>query len=217
MNRLPRPPLLIISDRRLARRPLSEVAVDVFEAGARWFMLREKDLPRVQAAALARACHTAAEAYGAVLTLNMPHAVEIAREVGVRSVHVQQVQAVAAARDVLGDAALVGMSAHTPDDVAAAAAAGADYVTWSPVFPSVSKAEYAPTGDGMAQLRAIASQAPIPVVALGGITPANAARCLAAGATGVAVLGVVMQAPAPGRVVAALLRVCGWQTAAGAW
>lgn len=217
MNALPKPPLLIISDRRLARRPLSEVAIEVFDAGARWFMLREKDLPHAQVVALARACQTVAEAYGATLTLNVPHVLRVARAVGVSSVHVQTPRAVAEARAALGEAALVGMSAHTPDDVDAAVAAGADYVTWSPVFASVSKAGYAPDGDGVAQLRAVVHRASIPVVALGGMTPSNAAAALRAGAAGVAVLGFVMQSAAPGQAVVRLLAACGWQKAAGAW
>ena len=43
--RLPDPPLLIISDRSQARRPLVEVAAAAFAGGCRWFSLREKDLP----------------------------------------------------------------------------------------------------------------------------------------------------------------------------
>ena len=42
--KLPVPPLLVISDRRQARRPLEEVAEVVFAGGCRWFSLREKDL-----------------------------------------------------------------------------------------------------------------------------------------------------------------------------
>nr|WP_290666874.1 thiamine phosphate synthase [Ardenticatena sp.] len=217
MNALPTPPLLVISNRQLVRRPLSEVAAEVFEAGARWFMLREKDLPRPQAVALARACQTIAEAYDAVLTLNVPHVLDVARAAGVSSVHVQTPQAVVKARAILGQRALVGMSAHTTADVEAAAMAGADYVTWSPVFASVSKVGYVPEGDGVAQLQAVAYRAPISVVALGGITPSNAMTALQAGATGVAVLGFVMQAAAPGKAVMQLLAACGWQTSAGAW
>jgi thiamine-phosphate pyrophosphorylase len=46
---------------------------------------------------------------------------------------------------------------------------------------------------------------PLGVYALGGVTPATAAACLAAGAVGVAVMGSVMRAPDPGAVVRALI------------
>ena len=45
MNPLPTPPLLVISDRSQAKRPLPEIAEAVFRAGGRWFSLCEKDLP----------------------------------------------------------------------------------------------------------------------------------------------------------------------------
>ena len=51
---LPVPPLLVISDRHQARRPLEEVAEAVFAGGCRWFSLREKDLPPDRAARSAR-------------------------------------------------------------------------------------------------------------------------------------------------------------------
>ena len=50
--RLPTPPLLVISDRRQARRPLDELAEAMFGAGCRWFSLREKDLPMAERRAL---------------------------------------------------------------------------------------------------------------------------------------------------------------------
>ena len=50
--RLPVPPLLVISDRRQARRPLEELAEAAFAGGCRWFSLREKDLPPAERRAL---------------------------------------------------------------------------------------------------------------------------------------------------------------------
>ncbi|WP_366972818.1 thiamine phosphate synthase, partial [Thermoflexus sp.] len=50
--RLPQPPLLVITDRRRARRPLLELLEELFAAGVRWVMVREKDLPETELAAL---------------------------------------------------------------------------------------------------------------------------------------------------------------------
>ena len=50
--KLPDPPLLVISDRIQARRPLTEIAAAAFRGGCRWFSLREKDLPAAERRAL---------------------------------------------------------------------------------------------------------------------------------------------------------------------
>ena len=74
----------------------------------------------------------------------------------------------------------VGVSCHTPDEVADAVAQGADYVVFGPVF---EKELAAPAGLGA--LREACKQK-IPVFALGGVTTANAESCIQAGAAGVA-------------------------------
>ena len=82
---------------------------------------------------------------------------------------------------------------------------GADYVTVSPVFVTASKPGYGPAL-GLDGLARITGQSPGAVIALAGITADNSARCLAAGARGVAVMGNVMRAADPGATVEALLR-----------
>ncbi len=106
----------------------------------------------------------------------------------------------------VGSAALIGISAHSQGDVAAAAAAGADYVTLSPIFLTQSKPGYGPAL-GVAALRSAAASR-IPVLALGGVTAANAGQCLAAGAGGLAVMGEIMRADDPFHALAALLASC---------
>lgn len=87
---------------------------------------------------------------------------------------------------------------------------GVDYVFVSPVFPTTSKPGYGPALD-VAGLEAICAASQVPVYALGGITPANARACLAAGAAGVAVMGAVMAATDPERTTGELVEaVSGW-------
>ena len=105
---------------------------------------------------------------------------------------------------MLGPAALVGLSAHSLADVADAHAAGADYVTLSPIYPSASKPGYGPPLGPDAIERA--AQIGIPVLALGGITASNAAAAMNAGAAGVAVMGSVMAADRPAAVVSEFLQ-----------
>ena len=76
------------------------------------------------------------------------------------------------------------------------------------MFATTSKPGYGPALgiDGLAAgCRTVAEVgSPLGVYALGGIGPAQAAACLAAGAAGVAVMGLVMRADDPGAVVASL-------------
>ena len=99
---------------------------------------------------------------------------------------------------------LIGVSAHAPEEAAAQLAAGADYVTLSPIFLSASKPGYGPAV-GLDALAAAARLSPGPVIALGGIDAANAAACLAAGARGIAVMGGIMRAADPEETVRHLL------------
>src|SRR5260370_7760452 len=68
--RLPVPPLLVISDRRQARRPLEEVAEAIFAGGCRWFSLREKDLPAAERRALLSALVALGRRWGATVTVH---------------------------------------------------------------------------------------------------------------------------------------------------
>jgi thiamine-phosphate pyrophosphorylase len=108
-----------------------------------------------------------------------------------------------AARALLPDGR-IGVSAHSPAEAAAMIAAGADYVTISPIFPTDSKPGYGPAL-GLAGLAEAAAIANGPVVALAGINPDNARSCIEAGAAGIAVMGEVMRAPDPEATVRALV------------
>jgi thiamine-phosphate pyrophosphorylase len=200
--RLPQPPLLVITDRHQARCPLEEVAEAAFAGGCRWLSLREKDLAPAQRATLLRRLVALGRAWDALVTVHED--VSAALAAAAPGVHLPGGASPAAARARLGEAALIGVSAHQDDDLGRLAAAGADYATLSPIFPSASKPGYGPAV-GLAGLARATAAVPLPIIALGGLDGERAGACVAAGAAGVAVMGSVMTATDPAAVVAGLL------------
>src|SRR3954470_15488790 len=99
MNPLPAPPLLVISDRSQARRPLIEIADAAFRAGCRWFSLREKDLPAGERRALLRALVMLGRSYKATVTVH--EEVEAAVATAAAGVHLPGGGDPAAARRLL--------------------------------------------------------------------------------------------------------------------
>jgi thiamine-phosphate pyrophosphorylase len=173
-------------------------------AGVDWVQVRER---RWQGAALlelvdtvARTARASAARVGRDVRILVNRRVDAALAAGADGVHLGfDGMDPAAARALLGEAALVGVSCHAPEEVADAEGAG--YAHLAPVFPPLSKAPSRPPL-GVAALRAAAAGRP--VLAQGGITAANAAACLEAGAAGVAVTGAVFQAEDAGAATRAL-------------
>jgi thiamine-phosphate pyrophosphorylase len=202
-HQLPSPPLLVISDRSQARRPLTDIAAAAFAGGCRWFSLREKDLAAAERRALLAELVALGRRYGAVVGIHDD--LDAALSTGAGAVHFPGGSDPVAARRRLPNA-LIGVSAHTAAEAAAQLRAGADYATLSPVFLTDSKPGYGPALglDGLARAAALTDG---PILALAGITAANAASCVKAGAAGIAVMGEVMRATDPEATVCALLRV----------
>jgi thiamine-phosphate pyrophosphorylase len=194
--------LLVISDRRQARRSLEGLAEAAFAGGCRWFSLREKDLPPAERRALLGALVVLGHRWGAIVTVHDD--IDAAAMADAGGVHLPSGGSPAAARLRL-PGALIGASAHSAEEALALLSAGADYVTVSPVFLTTSKPGYGPalSLDGLAD---IVERVAGPVIALGGVTAANAASCRAAGAHGIAVMGEVMRAADPQAAVEAILR-----------
>jgi thiamine-phosphate pyrophosphorylase len=115
----------------------------------------------------------------------------LAKRVGADGVHLgQQDGTVAEAREALGREAQVGVTCHASRHLAMdAGEAGADYVAFGSFFPSGTKAsEHRPELELLEWWQGIFE---IPCVAIGGITPANCATLIEAGADFLAVSGAV--------------------------
>ncbi len=164
----------------------------MLDVGITAIQLREKDLSDPELIELARPIAELCQNYEAKLFINTN--IRVALKIGATGVHLPaaavSVDAVKAQSD---DCLCVGCSVHALDAAQKREAEGADFVTYSPIYPTASKPGYGPAV-GIAGLTQVAEGVNLPVFALGGITPARIAECLAAGAFGVAVMSGVMSA-----------------------
>jgi thiamine-phosphate pyrophosphorylase len=173
--------------------------------------LREKDLPRreIEVAALTfrRLCDT----YSALFIVNDDP--ELARSCDADGVHVGQDDAsVAEARELLGPEAIVGLSTHSTEQIAASAEAAVDYISVGPVWETPTK-EGRP-GVGLELVAEAAESAPHPFFAIGGIDTTNADRVVAAGAHRLGAVRAIRDAEAP-TAAAEALRVALGEAAPG--
>ena len=193
------PPLLLITDRKQARRPLPELLEAAFAGGCRFASLREKDLAPQDRLALVEEILPIARRYGAALLVHG----DLDAAARCDGLHLGAGGDVAAARTTLGEGAWVGLSCHTVEEVRGAAASGADHVTLGPVASTPSKPGYEAQLD-MKELGE-AARAGVPVLALGGVDESNAGALRQAGVAGIAVMGGVMRAEDPERAVRCLI------------
>jgi len=120
---------------------------------------------------------------------------DVALALSLRGVHLaQRSLPPVVARDLMGSGALVGVSTHTRSELREAARGGADYVFVGAIFESGSHPGV--PGRGLEAITS-AGEVGLPAVAIGGVTVTDVAAVLAAGASGVAVIGGVWGAPHP--------------------
>ena len=201
-NRLPEPPLVLVTDRAQARQPLPRIVAAALAAGCRWVSLREKDLAEDEQVSLLRLLLPLAHRHGARLTLHGEAA--LAQLAGGDGVHLPSGGNAAAARALLGAGKLIGVSIHTVTEAAAIDPQAADYALAGPAFETPSKPGYGPE-IGRKGLAEIARASRVPVFAIGGVNAARVGEVMAAGCAGIAVMGGIMRASDPGRDVGALI------------
>jgi thiamine-phosphate pyrophosphorylase len=199
-----------VIDRGAALRPLPAAVEAAVRAGVDWVQVRERALDGAALLAFAEevsaAARRGAREVDREVRIVVNRRADVALAIGADGVHLGfDAMDVAAARRVLGDGALVGVSTHSVDEVRAAA--GASYAHLAPVFAPLSKPA---TRDalGLAAVES-AARASVPVIAQGGIDASNAAAVCAAGAAGVAVTGAILLADDPAAAAAALRRALG--------
>lgn len=183
--------LYAITDRhQCAPTSLTEVVSELLDAGVTAIQLREKDLSDTELIHLAQPIVDLCRNYEAKLFINTN--ARVAHDVGATGIHLPaNAESVDSVRAQTDGIFYVGCSVHSFDAAEKREAEGADFLTYSPIYPTASKPGYGPAV-GVKSLAEIAALIKLPVFALGGITPERATECLAAGAFGVAVMSGVM-------------------------
>ena len=176
---------LVIQCTRLAREGLT------------FLLLREKHLPAAALVALTRRIVEGAAPATSTQVL-VPSRADIALAAGAHGVHLSSApgELTPAQIRVSLPGAIVSVSCHTLEEVRRARDQQASLALFAPVFGKwIDGLEVTPVA-GLDALQAACQAAhPMPVFALGGITPANAPQCLAAGAAGVAGISMFFHAP----------------------
>ncbi len=127
-----------------------------------------------------------------------------ANSANLNGIHIgKPVDAIREEREVVGDK-IIGYSAHSSDEAIVAFSYGADYVVLSPIYAPLSKVSKRPP-IGVRALKELRRSEDKPVVALGGITAANAGECRKAGASGIAVISSVLGTTEPAQAACSLL------------
>lgn len=184
-------------------RALLECIEQAAGAGVHWVQLREKDLDakslfELTAQAIA-ACASVSPVAGKQTLILINDRLDIAWAARAAGVHLGEHSIPAGDitrwRSRAGRPEfLVGVSCHSLETARQAAAAGADYLFFGPVFDTPSKESFG-APQGLQKLEAVCRAVALPVLAIGGITSRNAGECLAAGAAGIAAIRLFQQAP----------------------
>ena len=129
------------------------------------------------------------------VTLIMNDRADICIAAGYQGVHVGQDDlSPESARTVLGPDRILGASTHTLEQLQDADAGPADYIAFGPIFATSSKRNPDPVV-GLAGIRAARTATKKPLIAIGGITRANARSVIDAGADSVAVIADLLSSP----------------------
>ena len=183
-----------ITDVQLTGLSHAEQVERLIQGGATLIQLREKRLPPDDFFQQADEAIKIARAQKVRIIIN--DRVDIALAVKADGVHLgQDDMPPAAARDLLGDQALIGYSTHSLQQAVVALVQPVDYLAIGPIFPTTSKKDTEPIVGltGLQQVRAATGK--IPLVAIGGITAKNMPSVFHAGANCVAVIHAALNDP----------------------
>lgn len=183
-----------ITDRKSCSVPLIENIRLAIDAGVDFIQIREKDLSGKELYDLA--VHARRVASGRQVKVLMNDRLDVALAARLDGVHLgqqslppEEIRRVCSSRHFI-----IGVSAHSVEEVDRLRGQDISFVTFGPVFYTPSKAAYGEPV-GMQALQAAVRRTNIPVLALGGINRQNYRDCLTHGAAGIAAIRL-FQTPA---------------------
>ena len=205
--------LYLITDRRVVKNGDLVSACEESLAAARQIappgtvalQLREKDLPARELYQLALRLREICSRNDAPFFVN--DRVDVAIAARTDGIHLPfDSIGVSMARKLLPQNCLIGVSTHSPPDLAVASHEGADFAVFGPIFDPISKPATSPAW-GASGLAAACRAGAIPVFALGGITPDRTRELLTSPnpPAGIATIGAILAADSPSAAIASML------------
>lgn len=195
---------LVTDDGCLQGRALIDCVREALEGGVTLVQYRAKTASSAEMYNEALQLKALCDSFKVPLIIN--DRLDIAMAVGAAGVHLGQDDLpCAAARKILGEDYIIGVSAHNPAEAKAALQSGADYLGCGAVFGTATKADVKKLGtDGLA---AICKAKGLPVVGIGGVTADNYREVRAAGADGAAIVSGILAQPDISATVRAIAKV----------
>lgn len=195
---------LVTDDGCLQGRALIDCVREALEGGVTLVQYRAKTASSAEMYAEALQLKALCDSFNVPLIIN--DRLDIAMAVGAAGVHLGQDDLpCAAARKLLGEDYIIGVSAHNPAEAKTALQSGADYLGCGAVFGTATKADVKKLGtEG---LTAICREKGLPVVGIGGVTADNYREVRAAGADGAAIVSGILAQPDIRTTVEAIARV----------
>lgn len=195
---------LVTDDGCLQGRELLDCVREALEGGVTLVQYRAKTASSAEMYDEALQLKALCDSFNVPLIIN--DRLDIAMAVGAAGVHLGQDDLpCAAARRILGEDYIIGVSAHNPAEARAALLCGADYLGCGAVFGTATKADVKKLGtEG---LTAICREKGLPVVGIGGVTADNYREVRAAGADGAAIVSGILAQPDIRATVRAIAKI----------
>lgn len=195
---------LVTDEGCLQGRALLDCVREALEGGVTLVQYRAKTVSSAEMYNEALQLKALCDSFNVPLIIN--DRLDIAMAVGAAGVHLGQDDLpCAAARKILGEDYIIGVSAHNQAEAKAALQSGADYLGCGAVFGTATKADVKKLGtDGLA---AICKAKGLPVVGIGGVTADNYREVRAAGADGAAIVSGILAQPDIRTTVRAIAKV----------
>lgn len=195
---------LVTDDGCLQGRALIDCVREALEGGVTLVQYRAKTASSAEMYAEALQLKALCDSFNVPLIIN--DRLDIAMAVGAAGVHLGQDDLpCAAARKILGEDYIIGVSAHNPAEAKTALQSGADYLGCGAVFGTATKADV--KNLGTEGLTAICREKGLPVVGIGGVTADNYREVRAAGADGAAIVSGILAQPDIRATVRAIAKI----------